>query len=229
MKVTGKLEVLNFLKKIGVDTRFISLVNNHVYINNLRYSRLSRVKEELFLEKYPQYKVSRSKIFQKICTRASRILKDILSPRDGIFLIQDGTCTNMALYTVLESYTRKYGVEIIMRQSLTDLEKLDVNSVALPLTLDDEVENIIFELLNGEKLRLLSSKNAKDGIKMIYPLIKVPIWWIQMWIDNEDLNCIFPEYESLPRDMLEFLELFIPDVREKMYRSGVYISNENNL
>lgn len=229
MKAAGKYEVARFLQKIGVDTRFVSLVDDQILINNLRFSCFSRVKEELFLEKHPQYKVSRSKIFQKICTRASRVLKDVLSPRETIFLFQDGTCTSMALYAVLESYIRKYGVEIIFRQDMDDLGKLDLNSVALPLTLDDEVEHIISMILDGEKLRLLSSENDNNGIKIIYPLIKVPGQWVQLWVENENFHCTVPECEGLPREMLEFLEVFIPDVREKMYRSGVYLSSENDF
>jgi len=221
--------VARFLQKNGVDTRFVSLVDDQILINNLRFSCFSRVKEELFLEKYPQYKVSRSKIFQKICIRASKVLKNVLSPRDKIFLIQDGTCTSMALYAVLESYTRKYWVEIIFSQTMDDLEKLDVKSVALPITLDDEVENIMSIILDGGKLRLLSSENDKDGIKIIYPLINVPSQWIQSWVESENFNCTVPECEGLPRDMLKFLEVFIPDVREKMYRSGVYLSSENDF
>jgi len=226
MKTAGKHEVARFLQKTGVDTRFISLVDNQILINNLRFSSFSRVKERLFLKKYPQYKVSRSKIFQKICTRASRGLKDALSPRENIFLVQDGTCNSMALYAVLESYTRKYGLEIIFSQSMDDLEKLNVSTVALPLTLDDEVENIISMILEGKKLRLLSSENVKDGRKIIYPLINIPRQWVQSWVENENFNCTLPEFEGLPQEMLEFLEVFIPDVREKMYRSGVYLSSE---
>ncbi|MGZ4857310.1 MAG: ATPase [Methanobacteriaceae archaeon] len=222
MKTAGRHKVARFLQKTGVDTRFVSLVNDQIFINNLRFSSFSRVKERLFLEKYPQYKVSRSKIFQKICTRASRVLKDALSPKETIFLVQDGTCYSMALYAVLESYTRKYGVEIIFGQSMDDLEKMDVCSVALPLTLDDEVENIISMILDGEKLRLLSSENVKDGRKIIYPLINIPRQWVQSWMEHENFNCTVPECEGLPQEMLKFLEIFIPDVREKMYRSGVY-------
>jgi hypothetical protein len=226
MKAAEKQEVAKFLQKNGVDTRFVSLVENQIFINNLRFSRFSRVKEDLFLKKYPQYKVSRSKIFQKICTRASRVLKNVLSPKDNIFMVQDGNCITMALYAVLESYTRKYGVEIIFSQKMEDLEKLDFNSWALPITLDDEVENIIFMMLNGEKLQLLSSENDKDGMKMIYPLINVPKLWIQSWVESGNFNCTFPECEGLPREMLKFLEEFIPDVREKMYKSGVHLSSK---
>jgi tRNA(Ile)-lysidine synthase TilS/MesJ len=84
-------------------------------------------------------------------------------------------------------------------------------------------------ILDGEKLQLLSSENDKDGIKIIYPLINVPRQWIQSWVESENFNCTFPECDGLPREMLKFLEVFIPDVREKLYRSGVYLSNENDF
>ena len=82
-------EVSGFLHKIGVDTRFVSILDGYVFINNLKFSRFSRRKEELFLRKFPYYKVVRSKIFQKICTRASRVLKNAIKPRDKIFLVKE--------------------------------------------------------------------------------------------------------------------------------------------
>jgi hypothetical protein len=227
MKAEEKQKVVRFLQKIGVDIRFVSIVDGQIFINNFRLSRFTRAKEELLLGKYPQYKIYRSKIFQKICTRASRVLKDVLSPRERILLVRDETCINMALYAVLESYTRKYGVQIISSHRTDNLEIKNINSIVLPLTLDDEVENIISEMLNGEQLRLLSSKTNKNGIKLIYPLINVPRQWIGSWAENKNFECVANDYESLPREMLEFLEGFIPDVREKMIKSGVYLSNNN--
>lgn len=52
---------------------------------------------------------------------------------------------------VLEPYTRKYGVKLIFGGSLKDLKVSGADSVALPVTLDDEVENIINSMFNGEK------------------------------------------------------------------------------
>lgn len=236
--MTVKQEVVRFLQKNGVETRFVSIVGGRVYINNLKLSRFSRKKEELFLGEYPNFEVHRSKIFQKICTRASRVLKNALNPRDKILLFDYGECVNFTLYTVLEPYTRKYGVELIIMDQEGKMddwvdsfqfhgEKIGAGNVALPLTLDGEVEHILELMLKGEKLELLSSQTDKGGMKLIYPLINVPTSWIESWIEIEGLECCFEHEDGLSRAMLVFLEDFIPDVREKMMRSAFYIFQEN--
>ena len=234
--MTMKQEVIRFLQKNGVETRFVSIVDEKVYINNLKLSRFSRKKEEIFLEEFPNFEVKRSKIFQKICTRASRVLKNALSPHDKVLLKGQGNCVNLTLYAVLESYTRKYGVELIVHNGMDGLNELEVqkkklepniDAVALPLTLDGEVEHILETMLNGEKLELLNSQSNKNGVKMIYPFINVPRSWIESWIAIEGLNCDFGDKAGLPRDMLEFLEGFIPDVREKMMSSAAYLSQKD--
>lgn len=231
-----KQNMIRFLQKNGVETRFVSIVKDKVYINNLKLSRFSRKKEELFLENFPNFEVRRSKVFQRICTRASRVLKNALSPHDRIFLIGPENCVNLTLYAVLEPYTRKYGVELIIPDdgvdefNEQDLEGKngDIDAVALPLTLDGEVENILVNMLNGKKLNLLSSQSEKNGLKMIYPLLNVPLSWIESWVGIEGLNCDFEDKDGLPREMLEFLEGFIPDVREKMMSSAGYLSEEDD-
>jgi len=244
--MTAKQEVVRFLQKNGVETRFVSVVGERVYINNLKLSRFSRHREMLFLEQFPNFEVKRSKVFQRICTRASRVLKDALTPRDRILLHSTLTCAGLTLYTVLEPYTRKYGVELILSSELGRLdEKLQgngniqgmglqfqdkhksVDAVALPLTLDGETEHVLQTMLNGDKLELLSSHTLKNGIKMIYPLRKVPRSWLGEWVKIERLDCVREEDKGLHVDMLEFLEGFIPDVREKMMRSASHISKED--
>lgn len=234
--MTMKQEVVRFLQKNGVETRFISIVDEKVYINNLKLSRFSRKKEEIFLEEFPNFEVRRSKVFQKICSRASRVLKNALSPHDRIILSNPSNCANLALYTVLEPYTRKYGVELLLQTDDVDRwnelklqekkSELNMDSMALPLTLDGEVEHILENMLNGENLDILSVHSKKNGIKMIYPLSNVPLSWIESWVDIEGLNCDFEPITGLPKDMLEFLEGFIPDVREKMMSSAFYLSGD---
>ena len=124
--MTVKQDVVRFLQQNGVETRFVSILDESVYINNLKLSRFSRKKEELFLENYPNFEVKRSKVFQKICTRASRVLKNALSPHDKILLADADDCVNLTLHAVLEPYTRKYGVELIIVPGL-NLEELKGN------------------------------------------------------------------------------------------------------
>ena len=81
-----KKDILRFFKKIGVDTRFVSVVPPNILINNHRFSKFSRTKEELFRKNYPEMKVIRSKIFQKICARSSKVLGETLTPREKILI-----------------------------------------------------------------------------------------------------------------------------------------------
>ena len=53
--------------------------------------------------------------------------------------------------------------------------KVEFDSIALPLTLDHEVENILGQIFTGEKVELESSQNKWGDKKIIYPLINVPI------------------------------------------------------
>ena len=86
--------VLECLDNIGVDNRFISLWNNFLFINNLKFSRFSRRKEELFKAKFPKWTVVRSKILQKMCIRASRVLSKSLNPQEPQAKKETTTTTN---------------------------------------------------------------------------------------------------------------------------------------
>lgn len=220
----GKMnkEIVKSLQKIGVDTRFVSINDKSVLINNLKFSRFSRKKEELFKKIYPEIDVVRSKIFQKICMRASRNLAHCIRPKEKIFLIKDDNPYNYVLHAVLEPYQRKYGIELIFGNTINESRDLNVDLIAIPSTLDDEAENILNLMLEGKKIKLLSSVEKYNDIKLIYPLINVPISWINSWmkIEVDDPN---QNYES-SEHLLKFLETIIPDVRENLVKSAIFIS-----
>jgi hypothetical protein len=130
--------LVKFLQKTGVDTRFVSIIENKVFINNLKFSRFSRKKEEEFMKVYPEMEVVRSKIFQKICTRASRNLAHILRPKEKIFLVKNDDPLNFALHVILEPYQRKYGIKLVFGDDIEESEDLSVDSIASTLTLDEE-------------------------------------------------------------------------------------------
>ena len=218
-------ERVKFLQKIGVDTRFVSIIEDKVYINNLKFSRFSRKKEELFKKSFPEVDVIRSKIFQKICMRASRNLAHCIHPKEKIFLTKEDDLRSFALYIILEPYQRKYGIELIFGNSIDETENLDIDSIALPLTLDDEAQNILQLMLDGEKIGLLSSKENYNDKKLIYPLINVPKSWIYSWTQNKLDNDPNQNYE-FSEDLLKFLESLVPDVRENLLKSAVFISEE---
>lgn len=114
----GKGEVIRFLSSIGVDTRFVSILEDAILINNLRFSRFSRKREEVFKKNYPSIKVVRSKIFQMICSRVSRVLSDELEPHQRILVEEGDDPLSYTLYAVLEPYTRKYGVSLVSGENL---------------------------------------------------------------------------------------------------------------
>ncbi|KAF5083973.1 ATPase [Methanobacterium aggregans] len=247
------IEKAEFLHRIGVDTRFVSIMDGHVFINNLKFSRFSRRKEELFLGKFPDEHVVRSKIFQKICTRASRNLKTSLNPNDKIFILDneaenvvEKNCFKYALLTVLEPYKRKYGIEFIFGSSLKDSEGSGADSIALPVTLDAESIKIVDIILMGGRICSPSSKGSFQNMKLIYPLLNVPDSWIISWLEKQDLSCRFQhettEFNTMEhgtknenmasndfsKDLIDFLGDFIPDVRENILKSAEFIQ-ENHI
>jgi len=216
-------DMIKFLQKTGVETRFISIIENKIFINNLKLSRFSRKKEEEFLSSYPQIEVIRSKIFQKICTRASRNLAHVIRPKEKIFLVKNDDTLNFALHAVLEPYQRKYGIKLVFGNDIREVVNLDVDSIASELTLDQETENILNSMINGEKIELLSSKEFINNKKMIYPLINIPKAWIYSWIKNKPQEEFEMKYET-PEDFLKFLETIVPDVRENLYKSAFFVT-----
>ena len=80
-------------------------------------------------------KVIRSTVFQKICSRSSKVLGESLKPREKILINKSSIPADMALSVILEPYTRKYGIKIIeMEFDLKEMDKYEeeFDSVALP-------------------------------------------------------------------------------------------------
>ena len=222
-------EVIKFLHRIGIDTRFVSIVDNHIFVNNQRFSRFSNKRQETFIKKFPNFVISRSNIFQKICTRASRVLAKSLKPGDIIFINVNEKCSNFVLNVILEPYTRKYGIKLINGSVIEDAIESDADSIALPLTLDDEVENVVGNILNGEKIDVLSLKikyDTKNNLKLIYPLLNVRRSWLVHWLEKLDHEYKYSSNDSYAVDLIEFFGGFIPDVRENILKSALYVVNE---
>lgn len=219
--VERKKEVLKFLKNIGVDTRFVSVMESYLLINNLRFSKFSKAKETIFINSFPEFKVIRSKIFQKICLRSSRVLSTELTPREKILVKNEKTFFNELMLIILEPYTRKYGIQILCHdfklENLNDI-KIDYDSIALPLTLDDEVENILNCIFTGKKIELKSSE--KYIKKLIYPFINVPLEWIFAYFDKQ-YDCRLNK--KMSHDFLLYIEKIVPQVRENILKSSNYL------
>lgn len=222
-----KGEILEFLKNIGVNTRFVSLWDEYLFINNLRFSRFSRKREELFTANFQDYDVVRSKVFQKMCIRASRVLNKGLNPKETIFIhegpLEKENCSNLAINVILEPYTRKYGIKIVSGL-IKDAERYGADTVASPLNLDLEVENIINHMFQGEKIGLISSNVKCKDMKIIYPLMNIPKSWIEVWVQKYGLKCVLPDTKGLSDDLLLFLEEYVPNVRGNMLKSAMFVN-----
>lgn len=222
-----KKDVLRFLKRIGVDTRFVSVVLPLLYINNLRFSKFSRKREELVYKKYPQLQIVRSTIFQKICTRSSKIIGDSLYPQERV-LIRPVTILDEVLAIILEPYTRKYGIQLIQKK--IELEEIGksftdhFDVIALPLTLDHEVKNVLNQIFTGKKIKMQSSPAKIGKFRLIYPLINVPLNWICSYLEVDAKTYPLRDEDKIVHEFLQFLESIIPQVRENILKSSRYLA-----
>lgn len=186
-----KKEVLKLLKNIGIDTRFISYTEAGIYINDQRFSKFSKKRQETFKKYYPEMDIISSSIFQKICIRASKVLSEELSPKDKILLLNPKNSNDTLLKIALEPYSRKYGVTIVESEIIsTDIDiyfnnqkntYLDIdgsiNIVAKSMTLDEKVEDILSNIFSGNGIGDITTKE-NNGFKVIYPFINTSNNWI---------------------------------------------------
>ncbi len=201
----SKKDVLKFLKIIGVDSRFISYTPNKIYINNLRFSKFSRKRQEIFYKQYPKMEVVRNSLFQKICLKASKSLSDI-KPNSTILVPEDNYLINL----LMEPYTRKYGVKLVFDG--------DYDLIVNPVVLDDEVNSIFSTIFKGEGLEFSKKDNE------IYPLINVSLNWINSFLkmDGQDKLMDY-ERDELAFSFMEFLENVAPQYRENVLKARDYI------
>lgn len=162
----SKKEVLKFLSEIGIDTRFISYCYNTIFINNIRFSKFSKAREETFKKYFSDINIIRSKIFQKIAIKSSRVLSNVLTPRERILIFKCQNINDFILSIVIEPYTRKYGIEIINSDyTISDLknsnskhmDNIEFDSIAISNTLNNESLNLIIDIFNGNKFNFNNS------------------------------------------------------------------------
>lgn len=208
--------IIKTLNKQGVDTRFISLYDDTIYINNLKFSKFSRKKEEEFNKEFPEIKIIRSKLFQKICIKVSRTVKNQIKPRQRLYIENDESLENILSYIVLEPYRRKYGIKIT--------KEYDENTIKVSnKCLDDFTINYINLMTNAEQITDKAEKNT------IYPLTHVPHQWITDWATTNRISYKkSKKYEkTITTDIINFLEKHIPNVKESIKQSVNYL-DENN-
>ena len=203
---SSKKDVLKFLKMIGVDTRYISYTPDKIYINNLRFSKFSRKRQDTFIKQYPEIKVIRSSLFQKICSKSSKKLSSQIKPNTKILMCDD----NYLISLILEPYTRKYGVRLVYEGDYD----LKVN----PLVLDDEVNNIFESIFKGEGL------NPHHRDDEIYPLINVSLDWINSFLKMDGQKTIEKQnQDEIANNFSEFLENTTPQYKDNVLKAAQYV------
>lgn len=212
----SKKDVLKFLKIIGVDSRFVSYTPEKLYINNLRFSKFSRKREKTFNHQYPDIKVVRSNLFQKICAKSSKILADI-KPNTKILISSENNSLNKLVEIILEPYTRKYGIQLVC--------KGDYDYKVNPIIQDDEVCEIFSTIFKGEGINFHKKENE------LYPLINIEKKWINNFLENEGLEIIKnnnknEEYGEVALSFMEFLDDVAPQFRDNVLRASDYIEEK---
>ena len=204
----SKKDVLKYLKIIGVDSRFISYTPSKIYINNLRFSKFSRKRQETFNKQFPEIEVVRNSLFQKICSKSAKTLSDI-KPNSTI-LIPDG---NFMIDIILEPYTRKYGVKLV--------HECEYDLVANPVILDDEVNRIFSTIFSGGGIDFNKKENE------ICPLINVPLNWINSFLEMDGKSKIKNENnDELASSFMDFLEDVAPQYRENVLKASEFIEKK---
>lgn len=204
----SKKDVLKYLKIIGVDSRFISYTPSKIYINNLRFSKFSRKRQETFNKQYPKIEVVRNSLFQKICSKSAKTLSDI-KPNSTILIPED----NFMVDVILEPYTRKYGVKLV--------HDGDYDLIVNPVILDDKVNQIFSTIFAGVGIDF----NKKDN--EIYPLINVPLNWINSFLEKDGKSKIKNvNNDEIASSFMEFLEDVAPQYRENVLKASDYIEKK---
>lgn len=214
----SKSDILRFLKDIGVDTRYVSIWENKIYINNLRFSKFSKRRQNNFELKFKSQKVIRSSLFQEIATNASRELSKTIKPKMKILIKKD---VNPLINILLEPYTRKYGVKLVLDEN----EEYDV--IASKLTLDMKIHLICNNIFKGKGINYpVFDKN------FIYPLIKVTNKQINDFLGGKILE---EKYNDISGEFIEFLDETVTQYKFNILKSVEYLeenqlnSNINNL
>ncbi len=204
----SKKDVLKYLKIIGVDSRFISYTPSKIYINNLRFSKFSRKRQETFNKQYPKIEVVRNSLFQKICSKSAKTLSDI-KPNSTILIPED----NFMVDVILEQYTSKYGVKLV--------HDGDYDLIVNPVILDDKVNQIFSTIFAGVGIDF----NKKDN--EIYPLINVPLNWINSFLEMDGKSKIKNvNNDEIASSFMEFLEDVAPQYRENVLKASDYIEKK---
>ena len=231
----SKRDVLKYLKRIGVDTRFVSYFDDDgetkLYIENLRFSRFSRKRTETFNKQYPNIEVIRSSLFQKISTRASKTLAESLNPKENILIPKIDNDYTKFLYIVIEPYSRKYGVTFIEYDENVDLDEID--SIISPLNLNQEVNHILNDIFDGKGIdwnKKIVDVYDQYGIdadfndkKIVFPFINVPQEWINDFLGIDTDYAVDYDNEDIGESFMGFLTEVNPQFKENVLAASSFL------
>ncbi|WP_052332192.1 hypothetical protein [Methanobrevibacter arboriphilus] len=160
----NKKEVLKLLGIIGIDTRYISYTPNIIYINDQRFAKFSKKRQETFKKYYPEIEIVSSGILRKICIKFSEIISNEISPKNNVLILKPKNKVDYLLKIVLEPYTRKYGINII-EYDIDDIESFISNlNSEKPFFLNiNELENIHdLKFMNRKRKEEKKEKECKE-------------------------------------------------------------------
>lgn len=242
-KVETKKDLLKFLKRIGVDTRFVSFYQKgsiddiypiddtvKLYVQNLRFSKFSKKRRDLFNKHYPDIEVVMSSLFQKICSRASKTLADSLNPQDKVLIPKIDNSYDELLYIVLEPYSRKYGIDFIEYNENMAVDEFD--SVISPLNLNQEVNHILNDIFEGIGIEWYRKYDLSDIYNLdlkekdiIFPFINVPQEWINDFLGIEKEYKIDYENEDIAESFMGFLSDINPQFKENVLAASSFLES----
>ena len=234
--LSSKEEILKVLKRIGVDTRFVSYFEDEdgsikLYIENLRFSKFSRNRNAVFNKYYPDIEVVRSSLFQKISARSSKTLADCLHPRDRLLIPPIEDDYSRLLYIVLEPYSRKYGVEFVEYDGKEDFD--DIDSIVSPLNLNQEVNHILNDIFEGRGIdwqRKFNSSFEEYGLKdkdVVFPFINVPEEWINDFIGIEKKYSVDYDNEDIGESFMGFLGDINSQFKENVLATSSFLEENH--
>lgn len=108
-------DMLEFLKDLKVDTRFVTIREDSLIIQNPGLSRFTRTKRVQFTEKF-RIPALYSPAFHEICQKTTRKISrfKLIKPHEKIIFGFSGGKDSVILANVLEPYTRRSNAEILL-------------------------------------------------------------------------------------------------------------------
>ena len=239
----SKEDILKLLKRIGVDTRFVSYFEDQesneikLYVENFRFSKFSKQRIATFNNYYDDIEVIRSSLFQKICLRSSKVLANSVEPKTNVLIPKITDEYSKLLYIILEPYSRKYGIKFIEYDKNTNFNEVD--SIISPLNLNEQVNSILTDIFNGDginwdkKIKNLVNYYGLDRLTedilesktLIFPLINVPEEWINDFLGFETNYQVDYENNDIASSFMGFLSEINPQFKENVLATSSFLED----